>query len=244
MPPIVFPRAISLRDPFELLGNVFKGDADQNHVTLGPQLALVLAASPVSLVAIPNPDTPLGATQLVVEVAGRTFDPMPVTVVSLQITGPGKALGAGEQGVLSVRVSGSAEPLPVEIRNFSPGIVQLKTASAGTSVQRATTSGGNANTARIELLGVAPGDYAVSARIVSPMSGSPSLENARLKLLAAQHIADAKWRERIGSVVQRIEQEPPDATRIRQEIERLMDAKPQRPVADLLQMAWEALRYV
>lgn len=243
-PPIAFPRTISLHDRFELTGAGFKGDADQNRVILADQLALVLAASPVSLIAIPNPATPLGPAKLVVEIGGLTFDPMPVTVVSLDVSGPTRALAAGEKGILTVLVTGSTDRLLIELRNFSPEIVALNAEGSGAAVQRLITTGGDVNVAKFQLIGVKPGDYSVSARLVSTTVDSPSLENARQHLLAAQHVADAKWRARIDAIVQRIDQGHADVPRIREQIEHLIDGHPQRQVADLLQQAWEVLRYV
>ena len=238
-----FPRTIALHDAFELSGGKFSGDAAQNRVLLGDQLALVLAASPVWVVVLPNPHTPLGAAELLIEVEGRAFDPMPATVVSLDLAGPAKTLASGEKGTLTVRVTGSTERLLVEIRNLSPEIVDLNAAKTREPVQRMVTSGGDPNTARFELTGANAGDYSISAALVPMIVDSPNVERARQQLLAAQQVADSKWRSRIDTVVALVDEKRSDIAALRQEIERLINRHPQRQVADLLQLAWEALRY-
>jgi hypothetical protein len=47
------PRVASITDRFDVYGRGFCGDADANQVSIGGQRALVLAASPMSLVVLP-----------------------------------------------------------------------------------------------------------------------------------------------------------------------------------------------
>jgi hypothetical protein len=68
-------------------------------------------------------------------------------------------------------VRGADERLVVEVRNGSPKIIQL----LGGNVQRVTTSGGERNSAEIEMKFLAPGNYAVTARLIPTVSGLPGL---------------------------------------------------------------------
>jgi hypothetical protein len=159
----VSPGVIAVNDRLVLEGIGFSGEAAKNRVLLGEHTALVLASSPVSLVALPNPRTAIGAGELRVAVEGHDLGAMPVQVVSLSVTGPAKPLAAGKKDVLRVEVSGTPERVGVEVINLSPEVLQLP---RGTAVQF-TTSGGTPNFFAIEVTGVKPGEYSVSARIVA-----------------------------------------------------------------------------
>jgi hypothetical protein len=170
-----FPSVIDARDQFTISGTRFQGDADENHVSLGGEAALVLAASPAALVLLPSPDTPLGSTELRVEGNGQPPPPEPVTVVELDAINPVGPLRIGEQATLIVRVRGSTQPLDVELRNWSPAVVKmLAQTSAGSSgnaasseanVERVRTSGGERNQAQIAIVPLAQGKFYVHARL-------------------------------------------------------------------------------
>jgi hypothetical protein len=170
-----FPSVIDARDQFTISGSRFQGDADENHVSLGGEAALVLAASPAALVLLPSPDTPLGSTELRVEGNGQPPQPVPVTVVELDAIDPAGPLRIGEQATLIVRVRGSTQPLDVELRNWSPSIVKmLAQTSAGSSsnaaaseanVERVRTSGGEKNEAQIAIVPLSQGKFYVHARL-------------------------------------------------------------------------------
>jgi len=165
---ILLPRIIALGDRLALEGAGFRGDAQLDHVALGDQPALVLAASSVALVALPNPRTPLGKTQLTIEVEGRNLVRTQVTVVALVVAGPPKALAAGKRGTLTIEVNGTAERVAVEVRNLSPEVIRFPRGN----VAEVKTSGGAPNIAKIELTGAQSGDYAVSARLASSVAGT------------------------------------------------------------------------
>jgi hypothetical protein len=166
---IVFPQMIALGDRLTLEGAGFRGDAQLDNVFLGDQPALVLAASSIALVALPNPHTVLGKTQLSVEAGGHSLVRALVTVVALDVAGPTKPLSAGKNGILAVEVNGTDEPVAIEVRNLSPDVVRLPRGN----VAEVKTSGGKTNVAKIELSGIKTGDYAVSAHLVAPGAGAP-----------------------------------------------------------------------
>jgi hypothetical protein len=166
---ISYPRVLAILDRFAIEGRGFRGTADSNHVFLGEQPCLVVAASPVSLVILPGPHIPLGGITLRVRVGGSDAGPIPVTGVLLDFSGPAEAPTAGAEGKLILRVHGTTEPLAVEVRNASPEIIQL----VHGNLQRLGTSGGEQNIAPVELKFLASGNYEVTARLVPADAPSP-----------------------------------------------------------------------
>jgi len=157
-----YPRVISVADRFAVGGSGFSGEADGNQALLGDQPALVLAASPVELVLLPGPRAAEGPTQLLIEVGGHNLGPVPVTLVSLELSATKKQLAPREKGKLTVRVRGSEQRLLIEARNLTPEVVKLPRGN----LQRVTSSGGANNTAEIEMQGLRVGDFSLSARLV------------------------------------------------------------------------------
>jgi hypothetical protein len=232
---LAYPHFISLHDRFTMEGVGFRGEADANRVFLAGQACLVLASSPVSLVVLPGPHIPIGEIDLRVAVAGRDAASNPVVMVLLEISGPSEAPPAGAQGKLIVLAHGTRERLIVEVRNGSPEIIQLSRGNA----QRVTTSGGERNTAEIDTIFLAPGDYTVTARLIPTDSGLPDLEAARQKLVAARALATGSWAARADRVILRIDRAPQDVAEIRAELERMIDDKPSGQFAFLLESAWQ-----
>lgn len=155
------PRVLEVRNRFELAGTGFRGIADENHIAIGGKQALVLAASPTSIVALPDPDTPLGAAVLSAGIANQTPATAAVIVVTLEAIGPQGALRVGQQTTFTVRVRGTAEPLRIEVSDLSPAILQLPDGNP----LKVTTSGGTANEAKFEVVPLAAGKYSVRAHL-------------------------------------------------------------------------------
>jgi hypothetical protein len=168
---VSYPRVLALHDRFTLEGSGFRGAADSNHVFLNGDPCLVLAASSVSLIALPGPSLPVGDVSLHVTVAGMDAGQFPVSAVLLEFSGPAEAVDAGSTGKLTVTAHGTTEPLLLEIRNGSPGVIQL----ADGNVQRIKTSGGEDNVVQFEVKFVTGGNYSVSARLISAVAGSPGV---------------------------------------------------------------------
>ncbi len=232
-----YPHVVSFHDRFAIDGWGFRGDAETDHVLLGDQPALVLAASPVSLVVLPGPKSVVGPTQLVIEVGGRSPGPVPLTLVSLEMVPPGKALAAGEKANLTVRVQGSAQRLVLEARNLTPDIVDLPRGNFA----RVTTRGGAENTATIEMVGLRTGDFSISVHLVPGAAGMPDTEAARQQLLAARKLAPRKWRARVNRALRRLERNPQDYAKVRDDLEKMLAEKPSGEFAARLQAAWEIL---
>ena len=161
---VSYQRVLAIHDRFNLQGTGFRPAADANHVYLNGDPCLVVAASPLGLVALPGPGVPVGDVTLHVTAGGADAGQFPVSAVLLEITGPAEAPNAGATGKLIVRARGTAEPLLIEVRNGSPAVIQL----AQGNVQRLKTSGGEENIATVEMKFVSDGNYSVSARLVQP----------------------------------------------------------------------------
>jgi hypothetical protein len=232
------PLLISLREPFSVGGSGFRGDLEGTRAWLGEQPALVLAASPVSLVVQAGPRTPPGATQLVIEAGGRSPGPVPITLVSLEISEQKKQLAPKEKGKLVVTARGSEQRLEVEVRNLTPDVVKMP---EGAKVFRTATHGGADNSVEIELEGRRTGDYSLSVRLIPPVAGLPDTEMARQKLLAARRVAPPWWAARVDALIERLGKNPQDELRVRNELEKMLAEKPQGEFGRLLEAAWKIL---
>jgi hypothetical protein len=232
-----YPRVISVSDRFSVEGKGFRGEADDNRARLGDEPALILAASPVALVLLAAPRAAEGPAELVLEAGGHRSGPVPVTLVSLEVTAAKKQLAPNEKGTLSVHVHGTDQRLVIEARNLSPDVVELPRGS----VQRVTSSGGPANLAVIEVQGIHPGDFSVSVRLVPGAYGLPDMEVARQRLLAARQNAPPVWQERLDRVIRRIERNPQEVMRILKELEKLLAEKPQGDLGREIEAAWREL---
>jgi len=231
------PSVVSVDDRLVVEGTGFRGDANSMQATIGGQPALVLASSPLSLVLLPNPRVKLGPAQLVIEVGGRSPGPVPITLVSLRIVPPENALKPGEKGVLTVRVRGTDQRLVIEARNLTPEVVHLPRGN----VLRVTSSGGAVNEALIEMQGVRAGEFSVSVRLVPGVSGLPDVEAARQKLIVARQMAPEDWQERVSRLIRRIERDPQDALKVRDELEKMLAEIPPGEFGRQLEAAWRVL---
>ena len=69
---------------------------------------------------LPAPDTPLGPGELRVEGNGTAPAPMAVTVVSVEAINPAGPLRIGVAATLIVRVSGTNQPLDLDLGAYDP----------------------------------------------------------------------------------------------------------------------------
>ena len=162
------PRAASLTDRFEILGQSFCGDADANQVTIAGQPAIVLASSPRALVVLPPPDLQTGSAAVQVSCAKRRSEAFSVTFVGLELEADSSPLKPGEHRALTVRVRGTTAGIALEARNLAPEIAEL----SGGNPMRASSTGGAENLAKFEVLGRKNGSFLISIRLV-PSLGRP-----------------------------------------------------------------------
>lgn len=165
---ISYPQFLTIHDRFAIEGTGFNGRADGNRVLLEGQPCLVMASSPASLVVLPGLHVPVGPVGLKITVGGNDVGPLPVSLVLLEFSGPIETPNAGSQSSLVLHARGTTRPLSVEVRNGSPGVIQFP---HGT-VQRLMTSGGEENTAPVELKFLNAGNYTVTARLLGGETGS------------------------------------------------------------------------
>jgi len=157
------PRFASLADRFELAGRGFCGEADANNVRVGGKPALVLAASPTALIALPPDDAEPGPVTVEVSCAARSARPVSITFLALALQGDSSPLSPGEHRTLTVRVTGTNARVPLEARNLSLQVAEL---TAGNPA-KASSNGGPENSAQFDLVGRVRGNFLISIRLLS-----------------------------------------------------------------------------
>lgn len=166
------PRIASLADRFEVSGRGFCGDAEANAVSIGGQRALVLAASPISLIALPPEKLGPGETTVQISCAKKSARPFSLLFVGLSLEADSSPIRTGEHRTLTVRVTGTTGNIALEARNLSPEIAELTGAKSARTAARSRSSGGEQNAARFEIVGKTKGSFLISIRLVAP-SGPP-----------------------------------------------------------------------
>ncbi len=157
------PRFTELGGRIVLFGAGFRGDAEMNGVTIGGQPALVLAASPISLVVVSGPNVSPGTAALQIEVAGKKCNPASLTFVSLSVEPPAIPIVEGKKNQLVLRVRGTDEKLMLAVENQTPDVVEL----AGGNVQRVRSSGGKRNHAVIEMRALRSTDFSIVVKLAA-----------------------------------------------------------------------------
>jgi hypothetical protein len=230
-------RMLLLRDRFTIRGAGFRSSADDNHVLLAGQPAAVLAASPVALVALPNPKTALGETKLVVEAAGQSATSGPVILISFELSSD-KAKGLpGEAGEIRVKVLGTDRPVDFEVRAEPAGRIEL----ARGNPSRGRTMGGAANGAAIAFTFRQPGEFFLEVRHVPEPLGLPDSAAALRELEEARRLAPAGWTKRVDRILKLVTQHPQDVAEARDAIEKMLAKKPEGEFGRHLEAAWRIL---
>ena len=156
------PQFASLADRFELSGSGFCGEADANTVRVAGRAALVLAASPALLIALPPADLEPGAATVEVMCAKRSAAPLSITFLELNLEADSRPLKPGEHRELTVRVRGTDAKVPLEARNLAPNVAEL----VGGNPARSYSHGGDGNTAQFEPIGRERGSFVLSIRLL------------------------------------------------------------------------------
>jgi hypothetical protein len=134
-----------------------------NKVFIGGQPALVLAASPVSLVVIPAPDVPPGTAALQIEVAGKKCNPATLTLVSLSVEPQSIPIVEGKRNHLVLSIRGTDQKLMLAVENQTPDVIEL----TGGNTQRVRSSGGKRNHAVIEMRALRSKDFSVTVKLAA-----------------------------------------------------------------------------
>jgi hypothetical protein len=210
---ISLPAVISEHDAFWICGGNFRGDSDANHVTIGSQLSLVLAASPACLSVLPGPYVQPGAQPVVIDAAGghRTAS---TTVVLLEFAPPDPPLRPGKKGRITVRVRGSAQKLALAVENRSPGIL----AFTHGDTEELLTSGGDTNIASLPIETIRSGDYSFHVRVLPP----PRPEIAARYLAAAATLAPRNLQGDLNELAARLSRNPRAAKDVRAKLDEMI----------------------
>jgi hypothetical protein len=239
---VACPRAVTRSDHFTVNGSNFRGDADDNHVTLGGQPALVIASSPLSLELWLSPQTPLGSGSLRIEISKGGGVATSVDVVSLRIErrehgAAAVALRPGKTQQLVVHVEGTQNQTPIVLLNLSPGVVEL----VGGAFQRIVSRGGANNEAAVEIHGIHDGEISISARLAVRGSTTRDPAAARRALEAARDSAKGDWAARVDGALERLNGDPTRVEDVLQDVERMLDEDPPPIVGRHLEAVWIAL---
>lgn len=232
------PTMVAIGSRFTVNGYGFRGEADENAVTVGEQPAIVLAASPVALVLAPHPQAKPGPAEFRIETGAGKAVTFSTTVVRLEVSADKPQLAPRERGRLTVRAVGTLTRVEIEARNLTPEIVRLRQGE----LQRVTTRGGLENTATFRLEGRAQGEYQIAVRLMPPPLGQPDTERALRHLIRAIPLApNEPMRQRILRQVHRLEAHPHDLPRVRDALEVILSEYSEGDFGRHVEAAWKAL---
>jgi len=229
---VALPPIISLHDRFWICAAGLRGDAEEDDVKLNGQPALVLASSPICLVALPGSSAQPGPAAVSVEAPGVQWS-AGTTLVSLEFVPPNPPLNPGQQGELVIRTRGSSEKLPVIVQNRTPGVLRFVRGDS----QELVTGGGAENVATVEVQAVSSGDFSFSARV----EAAPDFAAAERYLRAAVPLAPKDSGRRLAELARRLAQHPRDISTLRANIRRLAESTMPGDFQTLLDAAEAAL---
>ncbi len=207
------PAVVSVRDRFWICGAGLRGDADADSVTINGQPAIVLAASPICLVALPGPKAEPGPASLSIEAPGVKWSATTM-IVSLEFEAPNPALNPGQKGQLRIRVKGSNQKLGIVVQNQRPDVLRFPRGD----LQALLTSGGPENAAGVKVQAIASGDFSFRARLV-PAADAAAAERY---LLAAEPLAPKELQREILDTADRLEHHPRDAQNVRVHLQKIV----------------------
>lgn len=223
---------VSMHDRFWICGAELSGEADANTVKIDGQPALVMAASPICLVALPGPNAKPGPASLSIEAPGVKWTAM-TTLVSLEFDPPKPALKPGQRGQLVVRAEGSSQRLRIVVQNETPSVLKFVRGD----VRELVTSGGSENFAAIKVQATASGNFSFTARLLP----EPDTASAERFLRAAETLAPQELERRIADSASRLARHPRDAEKVRTELDRITTSTGASDFRTLLDAARDAL---
>jgi hypothetical protein len=223
---------ISLRDRFWICSAGLRGDAGADGVWINDQPALVLAASPECLVAVPSSKAEPGPATLRIDSPGATASANS-TLVDLSFDAPEPAPLPGKKSRLAVRVGGTDERLGLVVDNLTPNVLQF---AAGNS-QEVLTKGGAQNVAMVEVRAVRSGDFSFRARLIPP----PDTSIAWRYLWAAAALAPQDRQSDIRTLAKKVAKNKRDVADARAEVEKLASQTIDGDYRTLLNAAWQSL---
>jgi hypothetical protein len=226
------PPVISRKDRFWVCTAGLRGEADADNVWINEEPALVLAASPECLVAVPSLKAAAGPATIRVEAPG-TQASVKTTLVDLAFDAPRPSPVPGKGSRLEVRVRGTDEKLGLVVNNLTPNVLKF---AEGDS-QEVLTKGGADNVATIDVRAIRSGDYSFRARLIA----DPDISIAWRYLSAAALLAPKERQNDIRVLAKRVERKPRDAPGVRAQIAKIVTSTIDGDFRTLMNAAWEAL---
>jgi len=226
------PPVISVRDRFWVCSAGLSGDAGSNSVTINGEPALVIAASPECLVALPSSKATAGPATISIEAPG-TEASAKATLVALEFDAPQPALVPGKKSRLDVRVRGSEQKLGLMVDNVTPGVLRFLRGDS----QEVLTRGGPQNIATLDVQAIRAGAYSFRARLIPAADAAI----AQRYLLAAAQLAPEDSRGDLRGFVKRIARHPRDVPMVRAQVGDILMQTIAGDLRTLLNAAWEAL---
>lgn len=226
------PSIVSIHDRLWICAASLRGEADSNEVKISGQPALVMAASPICLVALAPLDAVPGPTNLSIEAPGVHFRAATV-LVSLGFELPEPALKPSEKGQLEVTVQGTGRRLSVVVQNETPDVLKFVRGN----LQELATSGGSPNSVAIQVQAITSGSFSFKARLAE----SPDTSPAERYLRAAAALAPKELQRPVFKLARRLARHPRDAEKVRVELDRLTSGAGAGDFRTLLDAAGAAL---
>jgi len=229
------PAMVALKDRFTIIGDGFQGDADRNQVELDGQPAFVLAASPIELVILASSKTAPGSVRLAVKTGANEVSAQ-TTLVDVLPDTTHDIVRPGKKGKLVLHVSGTAQPVNLDVRNMTPGILRFKHGER----EHVRTRGGADNSAMIEVKGLRAGDFSYVVTL-EPKLGVADVEAARDFLQAADKLAKGDVKRHIEKILTKLRSGHTDIRGARKEFAKIATANSASDLQALIQAAGKAL---
>jgi hypothetical protein len=226
------PAVVSVRDRFWICSAGLRGDADADSVQINGDPAVVLAASPECLVALPSAKAKPGPATIAVQSPGTQASGT-TTLVALDFDAPEPPPVPEKKSRLTVRVRGSDQKLGIIAENKTPGVLRFLRGDT----QELLTSGGAQNIAALDVKAIRSGDYSFRARLLP----AADLGVAQRFLQAAAALAPEDSRNEIAGYVKELPRHPRDEARVRAAVGAILMGTIPGDFRTLLNAAWEAM---
>lgn len=211
------PRFAALQDHFSISGRGFQGDADQNRVKMSDQRILILASSPLQLIAVPPAKSVPGPSSLLI-MEGTTEISVNLSLIDLATEDfDSPRIRRGKKASVRVHALGTAEPVDLLVQNLTPEVVEFPHGNE----QRVSTAGGADNSAAVLLKSIARGSYSFRVSLEDTSMGVDA-PVARDFLETAAKIAEPDASSRVAAVLRELRSGRVDAVKLRQELDGIL----------------------